>query len=67
MSEYTKVCALCTHGKPIPVIGDVLCPWEGVVGAEFVCKRFCLDYLRLDPKRPRRPQKSFTFEDFSIE
>lgn len=66
--EYRKICALCNNGTLIKLMGDVVCEFEGVVKADFSCPKFELNYLRLQPKRARKPDISkFKPEDFSIE
>ncbi len=66
--EYRKICALCNKGVLIKLTGDVLCEMHGLMSEEDSCNEFELNYLRIQPKRRRKPtEKSFSPEDFSIE
>ena len=66
--EYRKVCALCNKGTLIKLMGDIICEYEGLVSPEYSCSRFEMNYLRINPKRVRKPDISkLKPEDFSIE
>ncbi len=68
VSDYPKVCKLCLFAKPIDATGDCLCKYEGVVCPGHTCEKFVFDYLRLKPKRRKKPVLSkFSPDDFSIE
>jgi len=67
MSEYRNKCALCNYGKDVETLSAVMCKYKGLVQPEYSCRRFQLDYLRLNPKRRKPPDfEGFTEEDFSI-
>gem|GEM_PF-2615368 len=66
--EYCSICALCNNATHIGVTDDFLCKFEGIVPPEHTCSKFEINYLRIQPKRPRKPKtKNFTPDDFSIE
>lgn len=66
--EYRSICALCNHATLIRVTDDILCEFEGIVEPEHTCPKFDLNFLRIQPKRMRKPkEKNFTPDDFSIE
>ena len=66
--EYRKICALCNKGTLIKLMGDIICEHEGLVSPEHSCPKFELNYLRIQPKRAKKPDTSkFKEEDFSIE
>ena len=66
--DYRNICALCNNGSLIKLTGDILCEFEGVVHPEGSCKKFEINYLRLQPKRAKKPDVSkFMPEDFSLE
>ena len=68
MSEYSKKCALCNFGHSIETLDGVMCKYKGLVSPEHNCRKFQLDYLRLNPKRRKAPDfEDFTAEDFSLE
>lgn len=66
--EYRSICALCNHATLIRITDDILCEFEGIVLPENTCSKFEMNYLRINPKRMKKPkEKQFSENDFSIE
>lgn len=67
MYEYDPKCILCNYGRTIRLTGHVLCSLEGVTEPRFYCKKFELNYIKLQLKRPKKKQeKQFFPQDFSL-
>ena len=48
--EINRVCACCELAETLHNEDVVLCSLKGVVSSGHVCKKFCYDPLKRDPK-----------------
>lgn len=48
-------CELCEAARDIADPRHVLCEKKGVVKREYVCRKYCLDLLKLDPTPLKLP------------
>ncbi len=62
--EITKQCSLCEVGRPSPDGRSVLCIKHGVMPLESVCRSFCYDPLKREPKLP--PRQQFDKAEFEL-
>lgn len=49
--DIAEVCAYCEHAIPLLNRDEVLCRKNGVVSADFRCKKFTYDLLKRKPAR----------------
>ena len=63
--DQTPQCATCVHAKVIEGDSDVLCPREGVMREDDVCRRYAYDPLKRRPTK-HRLSGDYSEEDFSL-
>lgn len=51
--DIAEVCAYCEHAVPLLSEDEVLCRKNGVVSADYHCKKFSYDLLKRKPARKR--------------
>ncbi len=61
-----KKCLNCVFGKPIFLMGDVACKYEGIVKGSDICEKYQLNMFDIS-KHIKKKKKSFTAEDFSLD
>ena len=49
--DIAEVCAYCEHAVPLLSEDEVLCRKNGVVSADYHCKKFSYDLLKRKPAR----------------
>ncbi|NLM49916.1 MAG: hypothetical protein GX196_03060 [Clostridiaceae bacterium] len=67
MNDEYKACKYCAHSKAIKYNTDFLCKYKGVVGANFICKKYKFNPLAVEGRRRKLDFSKFTAEDFSID
>ena len=63
-TEITPSCALCETGRLSPDGINVLCVKRGVMKKSDVCRKFCYDPLKRDPKLPKK--QKFDRSEFEL-
>lgn len=61
-----KKCLNCVFAKPIFLMGDVSCKYEGIVNGNDICEKYQLNMFDIS-KHLKKKKKSFTAEDFSLD
>ena len=54
--DITEACAYCEHAVPLMNEDEMLCRKNGVVSADYCCKKFSYDLLKRKPARRRQTE-----------
>ena len=58
--DIAEVCAYCEHAVPLLGEDTVLCRKNGIVSADYCCKKFSYDLFKRKPMRRRSAEPFFS-------
>lgn len=61
-----KKCLNCVFAKPIFLMGDVVCKYEGIVKGTDICEKYQLNMFDIS-KHLKKKKKTFSADDFNID